>query len=1114
MRHLVDFGGTPLGTAALRPLLPCALAFAIAACSSASDPEEWGPDSGETSGGETSFTPVDVESPGGSPGGSPDASPGEAPVETPAETPWGEYGPFDDLAEAALETYDGVREPAVLDATTSAELLDALIFGPFADGTVGDEDGSGRARRDSALDRFDERLERSAPPPDRPRDDATARCPAGGEAESAVRVFERDGRTVRLETIDHEACDDGRTVLDGRIVVVDSLGTTTDDAVAAWERTRLIGLDGVTFTAGEHRLELLGAERQVSTSAPRDLDCVAERSRTSTLRVRAASTGESVLLDDLRLESYPGGDCLAPSAARSAWTAAEGRLLHSRHGAVDVTFDEPLSHYPGPSALESVSSPHAPPEDTADDGGGLRLDGAIGSHVEFAYRTVRPRGPAATPVRVAELLVVPDDLPAERFRFTEADFLAGAMADLDDADDDGLPDGWEREHGLDPLDAEDAGEDGDGDGATALEEYRSLSDPRTFEHADDAGATVDESIALALTNTVDPDSGEMRVRVDVSIAYAARGAPLEATSYSVTLRGDDVRWSEPLPAGCRALDAGAGVGAAGSSSTSAVRCRHEYPYPPSDDAEREHFAEPLFVEPSADTALVVEARLDGAHGKRADGTAFERTPEDNVREDELAVVLDPPRDFRVEAPALLHGNADETRTLVATVTQTEPAPPAPLELRVDVPAGIVVQGATLLADRAPDEAPSCTVGADVVCTMDAVRHTDELRLELEYHAVGEGVHSMRLEAGTDAPERDAANDVAVTRIERVSSVAPLQALIDAAEDGDTVTLPPGRYDGTLDGRGLRIEVRGAAAPERTTLVSVDPNRPLLEHLGSRSHWRELELRSSGAPIVHRAEPNVTLAESLIAPVDGVAHAMDALVRTARGYRLRGNRIEGWGRGEGSVCTRLLGNERGTDVHGSPVYLEDNLVVDNDCETMLRATLPAGERAHYHASGNTIVGIPRPFVLEAEESESPYAFDGYEASFRNNIVVGADTPLEIDAAALGRSGAAAIVIASNLVGDGARPSLATSELLTHVAVEQERADLHADPSFVDAPSGDYRLAADSPAIDAGSTPEPYRWWWWFDQDASVQPTVDDSRVPLDGDGDGRAEHDIGAFERAP
>src|SRR5207302_821976 len=50
----------------------------------------------------------------------------------------------------------------------------------------------------------------------------------------------------------------------------------------------------------------------------------------------------------------------------------------------------------------------------------------------------------------------------------------------DDRDADGMPDAWERAHGLDPGNPDDARSDGDRDGYTALEEYLNGTDPAAF----------------------------------------------------------------------------------------------------------------------------------------------------------------------------------------------------------------------------------------------------------------------------------------------------------------------------------------------------------------------------------------------------------------------------------------------------------------------------------------------------------------------------------------------------------------------------------------------------------------------------------------------------------
>ena len=49
-----------------------------------------------------------------------------------------------------------------------------------------------------------------------------------------------------------------------------------------------------------------------------------------------------------------------------------------------------------------------------------------------------------------------------------------------DVDNDGMPDAWERRHGLDPTDPADYVDDPDGDGYLNIEEYLNSTNPREF----------------------------------------------------------------------------------------------------------------------------------------------------------------------------------------------------------------------------------------------------------------------------------------------------------------------------------------------------------------------------------------------------------------------------------------------------------------------------------------------------------------------------------------------------------------------------------------------------------------------------------------------------------
>src|SRR5262249_16481986 len=49
-----------------------------------------------------------------------------------------------------------------------------------------------------------------------------------------------------------------------------------------------------------------------------------------------------------------------------------------------------------------------------------------------------------------------------------------------DSDGDGMPDAWEKSHGLDPNDRADASKDADRDGYTSIEEYLNGTGPTVF----------------------------------------------------------------------------------------------------------------------------------------------------------------------------------------------------------------------------------------------------------------------------------------------------------------------------------------------------------------------------------------------------------------------------------------------------------------------------------------------------------------------------------------------------------------------------------------------------------------------------------------------------------
>ncbi|MCK5772935.1 MAG: hypothetical protein KAH57_04035 [Thermoplasmata archaeon] len=91
-----------------------------------------------------------------------------------------------------------------------------------------------------------------------------------------------------------------------------------------------------------------------------------------------------------------------------------------------------------------------------------------------------------------------DDFPNDPNETTDTDGDGiGNNADTDD-DNDGMPDSWELEYGLDSLDPADFDQDPDGDGYTNLEEFRADTDPQDKGSHPEEGQSEDRLLLIVL----------------------------------------------------------------------------------------------------------------------------------------------------------------------------------------------------------------------------------------------------------------------------------------------------------------------------------------------------------------------------------------------------------------------------------------------------------------------------------------------------------------------------------------------------------------------------------------------------------------------------------------
>ena len=981
---------------------------------------------------------------------------------------------FDDLAAAARAGYTGETEPAALDATVTGTALETLIAGPTTTTPArpgSDHEGIFHGRADglaglsllfplnaspAAQGIFDDDLALGT--------GVTVGCAGGG-----TWSVHRDGHAGVLDasraTVSMDGCDPSRSdrLMTGRVEVA-----RDDVDETRWSR---VGYDDVLVVGRGRRLRVTGTVTETVTGR-----CNEDVLRESTLLMTDVDTSEQRLLDAVvRGIDYPDDDdesCSGTLPVTLGWT---GRMFLSDSGRVDARTPSPPDLTGGP--------PRGPP-------GRVELSGADGTGAVLSVLSLEGDDDTVllSATGYARLDVTGADGETTSIVSLPEALRGGALFRLGDRDGDGLPDGYELHYGLDPDDPGDATiPNDDGDELTPLEEFLGLGDPSgPVGPAEDSAADV----ALELAVSIDPATGEQRVVPGVTI-----DAPSSWTRFPPrrTFRLELVggRWLRDGSSGICAPILGP------DPSIGTLECTIL-----SADLEWPGRVEGLSAVGRADADGPVEVRLSllapdfatpHATSTASASVDYERRP-------------DPA--FALEAPGLTFGDADTASRLLVGVVQPALARAVDVRLRADPPPGIEFVSAELFSSGSQAPLSRCVTGTGLVCAMPEVRPGDALSLELRYLSTEPGDHPIewRLDAPADA---DVAGAFAVTTVRHANSMAPLQALIDAAADGDAVTLPPGTYTGTLHGRGRRIDVRGADGDERTVLVSVDRDAPIAVATGSRTTWSNIDWRTTGAPLVREHGSDVTISDSTIEPVADLPHDVRGLLPPRSNYRLHANRISGFGAGEEGRCETLVIPSDGGYTRGS-TYVQHNLFVDNDCDSVMRfgSEDPRG-RSRLIANNNTFVGSPR--IVEIVGADR----NGETLRFRNNLVVGADSVIAMSETRFTATGERrpTLVTSRNVVWNGLVESALRADRVSRPGVRLEGADLAAEPAFVDEIGGDYRLRPDSALIDAGVEPDEYAWDYHDPADAP-SPGADAVTRAVDGDGDGVAEHDVGAFEYRP
>lgn len=511
------------------------------------------------------------------------------------------------------------------------------------------------------------------------------------------------------------------------------------------------------------------------------------------------------------------------------------------------------------------------------------------------------------------------------------------------------------------------------------------------------------------------------------------------------------------------------------------------------------------------------------------------------------------RDYAIHSPAFVRGNEYESGQVTLDVDHGEIHPYAlntrdMYTISAEVPPGVNITSAALAyegddysghSDRRIDE---CVVGHRVTCRYKG-EPVENVSLKIDYNVFAPGDHEFTASIVSDDRDPDLANNVRTIIFRYVASTRYLQSLLDSTEANGSVTLPSGTYMGTLHGGDRLLNVHGAE-DGGTVLLTDDQEIPLLEHIGDGSTFGNLEFRSSGAPILIRSGYNITIRDSLIAPIEGAWHNMQKLF-VNNSYRLLYNRIEGWG-GEHGHCRSLLyvgphysdtgslmgGSADSASIHQSEwifgteayrsnstpssIYIQNTIFRGNECTNLLM---------EYSAKSFRIINEtpvedsnPRLFILNNtfvnNKGRIHFSMNrDTDVQIKNNIFLAHQDPVTLPPANYQR-GDYRFILARNLVWDSNFESLVDPDIAAGPGVSIEASDINTDPHFADSDGGNYSLATGSPAIDAGVPVDAYYWTDRKGGVSSVQPVPGQEPTPVDGLLDGYESMDIGAFEYIP
>jgi hypothetical protein len=380
--------------------------------------------------------------------------------------------------------------------------------------------------------------------------------------------------------------------------------------------------------------------------------------------------------------------------------------------------------------------------------------------------------------------------------------------------------------------------------------------------------------------------------------------------------------------------------------------------------------------------------------------------------------------------------------------------------------------------------------------------------------------------------------------------ATIQGAINAAVNGDTIQVAPGTYVENLNFLGKAIQVKSDGGPAVTVIdgnqagsvvsfISGEGSQAVLNGFTVQHGKAGVSPALDGGGIrIQNSSPTITgnIIANNVAGDGGGGIASSFGSPLIQGNLITNNgQIQGWSGGVGGGGVSIVGassaqllnnaisgnswsSSSGGGVTlfaaGTPI-LKDNFITNNTAysqggaiwmvnrsDALIMQNIIAGNSAGSGGGVYWLVpsGARGPLLINNTVSGNNSAqgsavfADGFDSQVQliNNILVSVNTQNTV---VCGTFDASVPTFRFNdVVSVAGLPYAGTCTNQTG-----SNGNISEDPSFQDPSTGDYHLQADSPAIDAGTS------------DGAPPMDLDGTSRPVDGDGDGTAKFDMGAYE---